>query len=410
MHEYVLFKKNNIKKSLKQNSSFVLVRGTMILGFTIRMVLMIMIANRFFSESLDPYVVLDDLKYEILANNFITYAKGPFDLDYFDYITIGFAEQFWPFIMCTSAKMFNTLFAGRIINVFLSTFTIWVIYKLTFEISENIKTALLAARLFAFLPLPVLTCCFPIKDIFLTFSVMYAFYIFVCLQKGNKVSPFRLAICGVLLVCTYFTRGGVVELLMIFLIVYFAQKLITDQKYIQLVAFSFVVLILILVFKDRVAASFQTKVDDYSGYADRGNGIKLVKVTGLKNIYKLPLAYAFATLQPITLDYIDGAKVDWSSVVAISNITMYPVAVGNFVYMFEKKKNFFFWLSSFIMYSAVIILSLGIYRHYLFLLPVQMINFSLYVELDKTQNITISFAGGLALFVVILAATAFNVF
>ena len=409
MHEFTLFKQENIKTTLKKESSFSFVRTTMLLGFIFRWVVFLMIVNRVFAD-IDPYFVVDDWKYETLAKTFAKYSKGPLDFDYFDYLTIGFAEQFWPWVMCFSTKLFNYAYIGRIINIFISTFTIWVIYKLTFEISENIKTALLAARLFAFMPLPVLTCCFPIKDIFLTFTVMYAFYIFVCLQKGNKVSPFRLVLCGALLICTFFTRGAIVELLMIFLAVYFAQKLIGEQKYIQLVAFSFVVLVLILVFKDRVAASFQTKVDDYGGYAELGNGIRYIKVTGLKDIYKLPLAYGFATLQPITLDYIDGAKVSWSSVVAVSNITMYPIAMGNFVYMFEKKKNLFFWLSSFIMYSAVIILSLGIYRHYLFLLPVQMINFSLFVEIDKKQNLTISFIGALALFLIILAATAFNVF
>ena len=70
----------------------------------------------------------------------------------------------------------------------------------------------------------------------------------------------------------------------------------------------------------------------------------------------------------------------WRTVMGYANITMYPVAMGAWLYMFTKKHNLFFWLSSFVMLSAVIMLSLGVFRHYLFLLPVHMVNYSLYTE------------------------------
>ena len=61
-------------------------------------------------------------------------------------------------------------------------------------------------------------------------------------------------------------------------------------------------------------------------------------------------------------------------------MTMYPVAVGAWLYMFSKKHNLFYWLSSFVMFAAVLMLSLGVSRHYLFMLPTHMINYALYME------------------------------
>ena len=72
----------------------------------------------------------------------------------------------------------------------------------------------------AFLPVNVLICCFQIKDIFLTIGVLYAFYIFLMLKNSRKVKAHQIIICVLLLWGVYYTRGGVVEMLVIFLLVY----------------------------------------------------------------------------------------------------------------------------------------------------------------------------------------------
>ena len=399
---------NNVSTS-KKTDDFSAIKKVLIGGFLLRIAVLIFIftVGTMFSN---PYFLSDDISYENLARYYLYNAKGVFDFDLFDRITRGYMQSFWPLVECISAKLFNNMYAGRIINIILSTSSVYVIYKLTFEISNNGKTALTAAKLFAFLPISVLTCCFPIKDIYITFGVMYAFYIFVRIQKGTMPSVKQIIFCSVLLVGVYFSRGAVVEMLLIFLFVYYMQKLIREGKYTYAILWFVFAIILFVIFYEQILGAFQTKIDDYSGYAETGDGINIVKVTGLSNIYKLPLAYAWATLQPVKLSLVSLSDNIWFSLIGYLNISIYPIAVGNFIYIFYKKHNTFFWLSSFIMYSAVIILSLGIFRHYLFLLPIEMINFSLFLERKPRENGLLCMICAFGMFLVIFLASLLNYF
>lgn len=394
---------------LKQHNSPNIIKNVVLCGFALRLVSLIFIltVGTYFS---DPYFLSDDISYENLARYYMTYATGVLDFDLFDRLTIGYMNNFWPFVECFAAKLFGNVFAGRYVNVILSTICIKIVYDITLKVSNNTQSAIKAAKLFAFLPLTVLTCCFPIKDIFLTLSVMYTFYIFIRIQLGETLKIYQYIICAILLICTYFTRGAVVEMLLIFLVAYYIQKLIKEKKYKQSVVTVFLAIIVFFIFKNQIFDAFQTKIDDYSGYAETGNGINMVKVTGLSNIYKLPLAYAFATLQPIKLNLFSIGSNMWLGIISYLNISIYPIAVGNFIYMFYKKHNLFFWLSSFIMYSAVIMLSLGIFRHYLFLLPIQLINYSLYTERSPKDNTIICIIGALGLFIIICFYSVLSIF
>ena len=298
-------------------------------------------------------------------------------------LTKGWISPFWAYVLCVSTGLTKSIYAARYINVVLSTLCIVVVYNLCHEVSQNKKTALTAARLFAFLPVPILFSCFPFKDVFIMFSVTYAFYIFVCVQKSRKISAFQIILCAILMICVYFTRGAVTEMMLMFLLVYYMQKLLQKKRYLAALILVMGAVAILFVFRNTIFGSFETKVETYSNYgADEAAGLNAIRVTGITDFYKLPLAYAFAMLQPMKLEWFSmGDDVrPWRTVMTYANVTMYPVAMGAWLYMFVKKHNLFFWLSSFVMFSAVIILSLGVSRHYIFLLPIHMINYSLYME------------------------------
>ena len=65
------------------------------------------------------------------------------------------------------------------------------------------------------------------------------------------------------------------------------------------------------------------------------------------------------------------------------------------------------------MFTAVIMLSLGVSRHYLFLLPIHMINYSLYME-DTHENFknrkTLVILGTFALFVLVFCYSLVKLF
>ncbi len=357
-------------------------RNTVIFGFLLRLVMLILIV--YIVDGIwDVFYLEDDKKYEEMAAAYKANAHGWIDMDLFEDLTRGYDKQFWPFVMCIFTKLFSTRYMGRFINIILSTLCIPVTYKLCYEVAGSRQTALTAARLFAYLPFPILVSCFPIKDIFIMLGVLYAFLIFVRVQSGKTVSVFQFVLLGVLLFCIYLSRGAVSELMLLFFLVYYLQKLFRAKKYIAALLFLLVAVVFFMIFRSAIFASFAQKVDDYGNYrAEEASGLNAIRVTSLADIYKLPLAYAFAMLQPMKLELFSiGEDVrPWRLVMGYSNITMYPIAVGAWLYMFSKKHNLFYWLSSFVMYTAVIMLSLGVSRHYLFLLPAHMINYSLYMD------------------------------
>ena len=390
-------------------------RATVWIGFALRLLMLIIILY-VAGEFWDIYHIEDDKKYEELAAVYRANAYGILDMDLFNTLTKGYTAPFWPFVMCVITRLTNYIYVGRFINIVLSTICIALTYSLTYEISGSDKTALTAARLFAFLPFSILTSCFPIKDIFLMMATLYAFYIFVRIQNERKVSVLQFVLLAGLLVCVYFCRGAVTELLLMYLLVYYVQRLIRAKRYMATLILLMVAVAAFVVFRNQILSSFMTKVDNYDQNAvSEAAGLNAVRVTGITDLYKLPLAYAFCMLQPLVLELfapISDTR-PWMTVMSFSNITIYPVAIGAWLYMFVKKHNLFFWLSSFAMFSAVIILSLGVSRHYLFLLPIHMINCSLYLD-ERHENFknrkTLVILGTFALFVLVFCYSLVKLF
>lgn len=363
-------------------------RAAVWIGFLLRLVMLIIIVY-IASEYWDIYYLEDDKGFEELVGKYLYNARSVFDWELMEELTVGWASPFWAYVLCFSGALTSSLYATRYINIILSTLCIAVTYNLCYEISGNQKTALTAARVFAFMPFSVLVCCFPIKDIFLTVSTLYAFYIFVRVQNERKVSALQWGLLAILLVCVYFCRGGVTELLLLYFLVYYLQKLYKAKKHFAALILAVVAAVIIVVFRSVIFESFATKIDTYGAdyYADDAAGLNAIRITGVTDIYKLPLTYAFAMLQPMKLEWftIAGDTRPWRIVMGYANLTMYPVVIGAWLYMFVKKHNLFYWLSSFAMFTAVIVLSLGISRHYLFLLPTHIINYALYME-DTHKN------------------------
>jgi len=378
-------------------------------GFFLRLLLLVFMLT-FATDWTEPYFISDDINYERIAKIYMNNAGRIIDVTAFDRVASGFLQPFWPWVMCISAYIFKNIYAGRLINIILSALCIGKAYDLTYNISDNEKTAKSAAKLFAFLPVTVLTCCFPIKDIFLTYAVLYAFNIFVEFQNGKKIKSSHIIICTLLLMGIYFARGAVTELMLLFFAIFFIKRFIKKQNYFAFFLGSIVCLAVILVFKNNIIEAFNTKIDDYSEYSLLEGGTSVIRMSSITQLYKMPFAYFFATLQPMKLNlHFDKSSSWWLNIISYLNISIYPVAIGNFLYIFCKKKNLFFWLSSLIMYCAIIYLVLGIFRHYLFLIPVEMINYALYREQHEECRFTIATATG-GLFILVVLMNVFLVF
>ena len=372
-------------------------------GFLIRLASLLLILTAG-SVGFEPYFIIDDISYETLASNYIQIASSPIDLNAFRAIgASAYLTTFWSWVTCISAYLLRSQFAGRLVNVILSTISIKFIFNLTLNISRNNNTALVAAKYFAYLPLPILTSCFNIKDIFLTFSVLYIFNILVKFQKSIKISGIEILVSLILSGAIYFTRGAVVESISLFLVVLIAARYYKKKHFLKLIFWALIGTIIIYIFINQIRGSFIQKIDDYSGYALMDTTLSTIQMSSISQIYKLPFSYFFASLQPLKLNYFSfGNSKPWLIIISYLNISIYHLAIGNFLYIFSKKKNLLFWSMTFAIYSAIISLSLGIFRHYLFLFPIIILNYCLFMETHKIQKRQLIFMGSSGLFLLLL--------
>ena len=362
----------------------------------------------------EPYFIKDDIKYEKTVEGYMMNAASVFDTRQLSHISDEYIAPFWPWVSSILGYIFKWKYAGRVLNVILSVLTIKLVFNVTLNISENNKTALFAAKLMAFLPVTVLTCCFPIKDIFIMFATFYVFDFFLKLQKGSKLKPYEIIITVLLLVAIYYSRGAVMELLLLFFFAFYIVKYIKKKNYLVVLAIIALAAGVLYIYGDAIAASFTTKIEDYGGATGDG-GVAALTVDSIMEIYKLPFAMFFANLQPIKMVFFTGSSMNWwYNFLTYANISVYPVAIANFMYIFGRKHNTMFWILSFAMYSAVISLSLGVFRHYLFLIPLQMINCALYLDeenvIKRNNKKYIMILGSMALLLYMLYYTVRKVF
>lgn len=330
------------------------------------------------NEWIEPNVMVDDIKYELVAEYYMRHATIPIDINaLYDSGAHSFLQVFWPYVMCISAKLFGTVYAGRVINIVLSLLCIKQIFLLTTVVSNNTKAGIVAARLFAYLPYPAFICCFPLKDIFLTFAVLYLLTVFVRWQKGENMSRTILLFSISLLAAVYYTRGAVAEFLILIALLFGLNRKERKNKAQYAVVFLLFGLMIIVGLWDSFVEAAEQKIEDYNSESYESQGmLRYIQINSLLDIWKLPATYLFAMIQPMTTNLFSGVWANWAPLLRIANISMYPIAFGNFYYMFGKKCNDLFWLSTFIMYACVISLSLGIFRHYLFLLPILFVNYA----------------------------------
>lgn len=396
--------KLSTSKLINDNSWNSQVTITMIFGFLLR-ILVLLVILYVTNDSWEIFYLEDDKKYEEMAQLYRAYSDSVWNVRLLKKMTNGYAATFWPLTMCLFTKLFNYVYTGRVLNVVLSTLCIGVTYKLCYEVSGNQKTALLSARLFAYMPFSIVVCCFPIKDIFIMLGTIYAFFIFVRVQNNRTVTIWQWVLLAGFLIGIFNSRGAVTELLLIFFFVYWLQQVVKAKRYIAAMFMLVGAAALFVVFQNYLVASFSEKIDTYGNYgADEAAGLNIIRITGFWDFYKLPITYGFAMLQPMKLALFNIGEDSrpWQVIMSYANITMYPIAVGAWAYMFCKKHNLFFWLSGFVMFAAIISLSLGVSRHYLFMLPIHMINYSLYMSENTKRRSSMVLAGTIILFVAVV--------
>ena len=359
-------------------------------GLLVRLIALIIVSV--FSDSLTTGYLRssyasDDLRYIDGAVIYSENAKSIIDVPEFAsaYVTVGDNVgisdmlQLWYWIICILMYIFKYPIIIKIINIFIGVICIAYIYKLCLRIyPSNQKIAILASRLYAFFPYPVFFCCFLYKDQFLTLITLLLFFT-VC---GNEtIFRFKeMMKILILLVVFSFIRSGLTPILLltISLIEINKSKLSFSHRKIKIIAISIITVVLTLYLYVYFSEIIIHKLEAYT--SSRGNDnaisgatISYVTINTISGFWKLPFAFIFTIIQPL---YIGGKITNWEGVVSILNVCSIPIVILNLIYIFKKKNNSIFWYSLMIIFAIMLYVSMGITRHFYYLLPFIFIFYS----------------------------------
>lgn len=374
----------------------------LIWALILRVILFLIVIN-----TSDPFIIVDDRNYEEIA---VTYLKLAHSIWDFSAVNAtggdGYLQVFWPYVVCVFTKLLNTVYAGRILNIFLSLLIIVQTYKLTVLITGKHKRGLLAARLMAFLPYPLIFSVFNIKDFYIMFGVIYTFKLLVLWQYGWEVRVRQVILSIGLLMGVYWARGGVVEFIAIISGIFLAFRYYKRRQYAWLCFIAFMAILLIFNLWDEIVGAFDIKLDTYGDVALMANGLKMIQMRSPAEIYKLPFQYLFSILSPMTISYFSiFSDFSWNTLLALCNVTVYPISFGCLFYLFMKKHNALFYFVTFTVYIIITAMVLAISRHYFFLFFLNVINFVCFIDIANkpAKYMMWSCSGALFIFVLLLS-------
>ena len=350
------------------------VRRTMVCGALLRVLLLVLLLTLLRTVA-EPYLMADDAAYEALAAKYLALRTRAIDPQALALSgATGYLEPFWPVAVCVLAGLTGTVTAARWLNVLLSVATVGVLTALVRQTTNSQAAAMRACRLMAYLPVTVITALFPIKDIYLMLSFFTVLLLLVRLSHGERIRvPALLA--GVLLTWgCFYTRRLVGVVLVALAFSFLLRRLICRRCTVAAVLLLVAGGVLLWCTREAITSEIAQKLQVY-GADTGGQGIALLRIRSLRDVWRLPLACVYGMLQPIRLPLLSSSGMTpYWDVLSLLNLSMLPVATAAALYALCKKHDRLLWLGCALTYAAVIVLSLGIFRHYLFLLPLHVMS------------------------------------
>lgn len=287
----------------------------------------------------------------------------------------GYSESIslWYWLMCILMYVVRYPIIINFVNIGFAVWSIYLIYKLAYWVfSKDNRVGLLAAKIYAFFPLPVFFCCFFYKDQFLTLITLAILYVVYSHESILKIRTIILLTILLLIFTTL--RSGLLPLLILGIGYIEIHKInkhgIKNVKLkIGLILLLSIILSVILyqVFYDIILLKFDAYVTNRAGAADLGGTtIQYFIINSPTDIWKVPFSFAFTFIQPL---YLGGKIGNWEGVVSLFNFCTIPIIIIDVYYIFKKKTNMTFWYVIMALIIVMLIVSMGISRHFYYLYP-----------------------------------------
>ena len=355
-------------------------------------------------------VLSDDVRYITGALYYAQNAKSIIDVEVFtnafaqigDYT--GYSSDFslWYWFVCIVVYLFQSVFALRIINILFSALTAYYLYKLG-SILFNEKAAKYAAIMYAFNPLFLVFPLYLYKDQLIALLIVQMFYCLYAYFKSNK-KQYLLAIIAALVIFSTLRTGFVFILAAVVLALFFRREkgLRGSSSLFNYISAFFMFIISAYVMYFFYIYSFDVIQSKLLAYivereVSSSDTISMFQISSFSDFYKVPFAFIFALLQPINLTSQVSSV---SSFIGTINIFGIFLATGNVLAFFDKKIRSlnFTWIVH-ILFLTTLITSLGIYRHYYFMLPFYVLILSGYIAKRNNFRKTLICSAPLALLI-----------
>ena len=368
----------------------------------ILVLIIVLLSGSFGDAFVEVSMNVDDWRYETGGEYYSEYARSVIDPQTFTdaYMRLGDSTghhidkpitnaTIWYWIVCILMYFTKTKWSVRILNVFLSSLSIVYIFRFA-RLVYSKKTAILASKLFAVLPYPVIFCCFSYKEEVALICTFYLLYRSAEFRYSHKIT---LSIIFKMLIATLFlfgVRSGVSLILIaicIFIMFFKDMRFIRAHFPIFLCFFGVAIVLftfLAIRYKGIIIHKFSTYLSPT--YVEETGLLQFFKIRSVKNIWRFPFTYFISVMMPLVLT---SSFSSWASIVSFLNLfCMTPIAIGATVYAFcKKKKDPLVYWSCILYYSIYLITSLGISRHYAALLPLSLIAFADYrVNLNEKDH------------------------
>lgn len=385
--------------------SIELFKRILILSFSIKILILIAL-TLINSGDIGGYnnnsIKSDDFRYVSGAIYYSENAKSLIDKEVFthafsrlgDYTGYSTNFSLWYWLLCIGAYLFKSIFVLRVMNILFSILTAYYIYKLCLLLF-NKKSANFALIIYSFNPYFVIFPLFLYKDQLITLLMVQLFYFLYSYFISNK--KHYLIYLLLVLVLFSFLRTGFVFLLGAAILVLF---LIREKQFLNYTNFSKsknfiyifgISILLIYTLPFFLVNNFEIIQKKLVAYIierqiSSSDTISLFQISAISDIYKLPFTFVFALLQPVNLTSQISSV---SGFVGIINLFGVFLAVGNCLALFDKRiRNLnFTWIIN-ALFIITLISSLGISRHYYFMLPFYVIFLSVFIT--KKNNLKIA--------------------
>lgn len=385
--------KNESKVHIRQKTILKII----LLSFAIKVVILLLV--QLFSPNfgfffMNDGVFHDDDKYFIVARDYLSNSTSIFDIVAFRNATnlVGHYSQYssenlWFWTVSIFAYIFKWLPSLNFLVILISSINIYLIYYLGKKF-YSIKTGILAAKLYAFMPYPLIFSVFIFKDhLIITAFLFFLLFLFSLFYEPKiKFIHIFVGLLGLILFSQL--RQGLSDILILITIIAFGYRLIKRQHYSSFIAYSILsiaTLIILLSISDNLYSSVIYKINAYVNYSRFDDtSLSLIGMNRLSDIYKFPATYVVSIIMPFNL----GQQIDsWFNLVSYINIISIPIASGLIIYMIinVKKRRLLYWVVIFITVGTLFV-SLAIFRHYFFLLPIHYLFFSEFIREKKQRD------------------------